>query len=139
MQVLPINSYQTSFNGKIEVSPILKEIKGYAGKEAVARFEKMAERISKINDGKIFTLNKTTSYKMATNEVATIYNYNLFEAKNAEKPVFSVVENINVYSEADGIAKRKAMNLDVITDYFNKKIYPLDKENKLKKMLQNIV
>ena len=75
---------------------------------------------------------------MATNEVATIYNYNLFEAKNAEKPVFSVVENINVYSEADSIAKRKAMILDVITDYFNKKIYPLDKENKFKKMLQNI-
>lgn len=137
------NNYNTNFNGRIQSSPILNEIKGYANKASVERFEKMAERIAKFDDGLVFDFTKTKSYKMSANEVATIFNYNLLKTNERNKKVdqiYTVQENINTYSTFETIKQRKAMILDIITNFFNEQVYPEKQSvNKLGQILNNTI
>ena len=119
------------FNGQIRQSQALNKIKSYANKDSVNRFNALTERAAKVNDGLFFDFVESKTYKMSTNEVATIYNYNIYKSEDKAKDlVYSIEENVNIYSTPATIKHRRETILDAITDYFETKFYPVNEKNK---------
>ena len=140
MQISPVNN--TNFNGTIKPSPLLNEIRSYASKDSIARFDAMSEKIAKIDDGFIFDFSKRVKYNMNKNEVAQIFRYDIYRTNrdNTEsKKVYTIEENINTYSTPESIKERKAIILDVITDFFENIFYKPEESKypEILKLLKN--
>ena len=130
MQISPINqNYNSNFKGTINPSPVLTEIKSYATKESLARFDTMVERIGKINDGLIFNLSKKIKYKMTQNNITKIIDYDVHKSnanEDQEELVYTIEQKIHSYRMPETNKKRKAMILDVITNLFENIFYQVD-------------
>ena len=83
MQIAPIRFQNTNFEGKIQPSKVLSEIRGYANSESISRFDALEKHLSKINDNIVY------DFARKNNGISISFNGNEYPLKVAEIAIVS--------------------------------------------------
>lgn len=142
MQIAPIRFQNTNFEGKIQPSKVLSEIKNYASNESINRFEVLEQQLSKIDDGTTYNFARKQKCKMIGDNFEINTHYELYSNKQ-EEPIFTVISPRTAYSSPEFVRNNLSKILGIFVDFFENKFNPVETElkptNKIKEILDNTV
>ena len=142
MQIAPIRFQNTNFEGKIQPSKVLSEIRGYANSESISRFDALEKHLSKINDNIVYDFARKNKYKMIGDDFEINTHYELYSNKQ-EEPIFTVISPRTAYSSPEFVRNNLSKILGIFVDFFENKFNPVETElkptNKIKEILDNTV